>query len=37
MKETVSLAYIGAGHVNFGGGEGPWDHASRFERIPHVT
>ena len=36
MKKPVTIAYIGAGHVNFGGGEGPWDHASRFERIPGV-
>ena len=34
--DRVSLAFIGAGAVNFGGGEGPWDHASRFERIAGV-
>ena len=36
MSKHVTIAYIGAGHVNFGGGEGPWDHASRFERIAGV-
>ncbi|MCX7049498.1 MAG: Gfo/Idh/MocA family oxidoreductase [Candidatus Sumerlaeota bacterium] len=25
---------MGAGAANFGGGEGPWDHASRLEKIP---
>jgi len=29
----LKIAFIGAGAVNFGGGEGPWDHASRLERI----
>ena len=37
MSRQVRLAYIGAGNVNFGGGEGPWDHAARFERMPGVT
>lgn len=37
MSRQVALAYIGAGNANFGGGEGPWDHASRFETIPGVT
>ncbi len=32
----VRVVFIGAGNVNFGGGEGPWDHASRFERIAGV-
>ena len=36
MAKPVRLVYIGAGHVNFGGGGGPWDHAARFERIPDV-
>jgi len=35
-ERQVSIAYIGAGGVNFGGAEGPWDHASRFESIPGV-
>jgi predicted dehydrogenase len=38
---SLRLAFIGAGQVNFGGGEGPWDHASRIERLvrenPHIT
>ena len=29
----LKIAFIGAGAVNFGGGEGPWDHASRLEQI----
>ncbi len=32
----LKLAFIGAGNVNFGGGEGPWDHASRLEKIGGV-
>jgi predicted dehydrogenase len=36
MNANVRLAFIGAGNVNFGSGEGPWDHASRFEQIPGV-
>lgn len=35
--QQIALAFIGAGNVNFGGGEGPWDHASRFEKIHGVT
>ena len=37
MDKIVRLAFIGGGHVNFGGGEGPWDHASRFEQMPGVV
>jgi len=34
MPTTVlKIAFIGAGQVNFGGGEGPWDHATRVEQI----
>lgn len=33
MTEPLRVGFIGAGAVNFGGGEGPWDHASRLERI----
>ncbi len=29
----LRIGFIGAGGVNFGGAEGPWDHASRLERI----
>ena len=32
----ISVAFIGAGAVNFGGGDGPWDHATRLERIDGV-
>jgi len=27
----LRVAFIGGGHVNLGGGEGPWDHATRLE------
>ncbi|TMW61213.1 hypothetical protein Poli38472_013676 [Pythium oligandrum] len=30
---NVRVALIGAGSVNFGGVEGPWDHASRLELL----
>lgn len=33
MAQELKVAFIGAGDVNFGGGEGPWDHASRLEKI----
>jgi predicted dehydrogenase len=33
-ERELKIAFIGAGNVNFGGGEGPWDHASRLEQIP---
>src|SRR5689334_4514335 len=33
---TLHIGFIGAGFVNFGGGEGPWDHASRLERFADV-
>lgn len=32
----LRVGFIGAGFVNFGGGEGPWDHASRLERFADV-
>jgi predicted dehydrogenase len=32
----LRIGFIGAGTANFGGGEGPWDHASRLERIGGV-
>ena len=34
--KVVKVAFIGAGSVNFGGPDGPWDHASRLEKIPNV-
>jgi len=30
---TIKLGFVGAGAVNFGGGEGPWSHAARLERL----
>jgi len=32
-QNPLKIAFIGAGQVNFGGGEGPWNHASRLETI----
>ena len=37
MPENLKIGFIGAGGVNFGGAEGPWDHASRLEKIGHLT
>lgn len=33
IDDALRIVFIGAGGVNFGGAEGPWDHASRLERI----
>eukprot|EP01114_Cavostelium_apophysatum_P018701 TRINITY_DN5852_c0_g1_i2.p1 TRINITY_DN5852_c0_g1~~TRINITY_DN5852_c0_g1_i2.p1 ORF type:complete len:385 (-),score=87.84 TRINITY_DN5852_c0_g1_i2:38-1192(-) len=30
---VIRIAFVGAGQVNFGGGEGPWNHAARLDRI----
>jgi predicted dehydrogenase len=32
----LKLGFIGAGAVNFGGAEGPWDHATRIENLAHI-
>ena len=37
MANQLRIAFIGAGGVNFGGAEGPWDHASRLEKIGDVS
>jgi len=29
----LHIAFCGAGQVNFGGGEGPWNHAKRLEQL----
>ena len=34
--QRLRIGFIGAGFVNFGGGEGPWDHASRLEKMNDV-
>jgi len=36
MDGRLKIGFIGAGAVNFGGGEGPWDHASRLEKIEGI-
>jgi predicted dehydrogenase len=33
----LRIAFIGAGQVNFGGGEGPWNHAKRVEALTTVN
>ncbi|XP_065183205.1 uncharacterized protein LOC135814073 [Sycon ciliatum] len=35
-KGNIRVGFIGAGAVNFGGTLGPWDHASRLEKIEQV-
>lgn len=37
MQRTIKIAFIGAGGVNFGTSEGPWDHASRLEKYSKVN
>ncbi len=33
MASVIKIGFLGAGNVNFGGAEGPWDHASRLEKM----
>jgi len=33
---TYNIAMIGAGQVNFGGGEGPWNHIKRIEELTQL-
>ena len=37
MHTQVRVAFIGAGGINFGTPEGPWNHSSRLEQLPGVT
>lgn len=37
MASKIRIGFIGSGAVNFGGAEGPWDHASRLEKMDDVT
>ncbi|KAG2523976.1 hypothetical protein BBO99_00005077 [Phytophthora kernoviae] len=40
MSQSIAgtrVALVGAGAVNFGGAEGPWDHASRLEKLGAVV
>ena len=30
---SLRIGFIGAGAINFGGAEGPWDHATRLEKM----
>lgn len=33
----IRIAFIGAGGINFGSPEGPWNHSSRLQLLPDVT
>ncbi len=33
-KKVLKLGYIGAGGINFGTPEGPWNHAAKLEKFP---
>lgn len=35
-NEELRVCFIGAGAVNFGGAEGPWDHSRRLELLGGV-
>jgi len=37
MSSELKIAFVSAGGVNFGGPEGPWDHASRLEKIGGIA
>jgi len=37
MPDALTIAFIGAGGVNFGSAEGPWDHATRLEALGGVA
>ena len=32
-KREIKVGFVGAGAVNFGGAEGPWDHSKRLEQL----
>ena len=34
--EDIRVLFVGAGAVNFGGAEGPWDHSKRLEQLGGV-
>lgn len=33
MAGDLTEAFVGAGSINVGGAPGPWDHASRLDKI----
>eukprot|EP01103_Thecamoeba_quadrilineata_P003480 TRINITY_DN13249_c0_g1_i1.p1 TRINITY_DN13249_c0_g1~~TRINITY_DN13249_c0_g1_i1.p1 ORF type:complete len:428 (-),score=81.58 TRINITY_DN13249_c0_g1_i1:55-1338(-) len=35
-RPTLNIGFVGSGGVNFGSLEGPWDHASRIEKLDFV-
>jgi len=36
MAAELRVLFVGAGAVNFGGAEGPWDHSKRLEKLGGV-
>ena len=36
MAGKLAVLFVGAGAVNFGGAEGPWDHSRRLEQLGGV-
>lgn len=34
--DIIRAVFVGAGAVNFGGAEGPWDHSRRLEQLEEV-
>ncbi|KAL0025024.1 hypothetical protein WJX77_012337 [Trebouxia sp. C0004] len=37
VQGEIRIAFIGAGGINFGSPEGPWNHSSRLQLLPDVT
>lgn len=37
MAESLKVCFVGAGTVNFGGAEHPWNHSLRLEQIGGVS
>ena len=35
-QQLVKLGFVGAGGINFGTPEGPWNHAARLEKLPGI-
>ena len=36
-ETPLRVCFVGAGAVNFGSGDGPWDHSRRLEQLGGVT
>lgn len=35
-KKVLKLGFVGAGGINFGTPEGPWNHAAKLEKFPGI-